>query len=221
MLAGKLKLGIKYHIDSLVDLNFRPIIHPVHLVYLYSSPFNTLPQFFSIIEQIEPELRDQLLFVVYLELLKGTGDYSHLIPRDNEDIEDKPSPKLIALKVVVHTPILPKFARTFSEVGFYEKFKAHLWNLNTYLTDDIITRIVNMFALNFWLNQGDFTAIKEKQRAFRAHIAFLQEIEHVSEVDIESISLEEKGIPHQIKEARKLYELYCEFVVRRLIEEQQ
>ena len=67
-IAGKSRLLRKYDIAG--DFPFLSILHPVHLMYLKRSPLNTLDYFFSILDRLDSEKRDNLLGWVYNPIIK-------------------------------------------------------------------------------------------------------------------------------------------------------
>lgn len=64
---GKSKLRRKYGIGG--DFPFLSILHPAHLLYLRSGPFNTLDYLLTVLDNLDSAKRDEVLGLVYVAII--------------------------------------------------------------------------------------------------------------------------------------------------------
>lgn len=220
LLSNKLKLSVKYQVEAFMDYSFRAVIHPLHLVYMYDAPHNTLDQFLSRLEEIEPLDRDQILIGPYLEWMKILVDYSALSPINDETISGEAQGKRpITMKSATPLPIQPRDVAILNGHEVYQRYKQYLYDLTNMLAEDNVVRMLNLNVLNFWLYHGDHTTLERKVQALKAHGEMLKKVYIYGEpLPVDEIPDLSHLVPGQVQQSRKIYEFYCEIVIRHLIE---
>jgi hypothetical protein len=140
--VGKSRLLRKYGIGG--SFPFLSILHPAHLLYLRSGPFNTLDYLLTVLENLDSVKRDDLLAMLYRAIIN---------PRSRPSVTGK---------------------ETISELWIdevtYEVFKAKCRQTATVFDQRLLVFCLVHFVLKFQFSISDFTRIDVSRERHEADI---------------------------------------------------
>jgi hypothetical protein len=225
---GKYKLLRKFKIGD--EFPFLTIMHPAHLLYLKSMPFNSFEHFVGALDKLEHEKREKILSWVNEIIIR---------PRYRRSVTGKE--RMIDLRI--------------DEVS-YEIFKQKGRILAQVLGEPFLVCAVVSWLLGCLFHSGDTTALDEKREDLDSNIRFINGIKRAYEGDpegdaiglncymdqkrkrqqeapyladdnmseafnwtINTIQESVKKLHERTQEAYSLYASFCEVVVRDLLVE--
>jgi hypothetical protein len=199
---GKSRLLRKYKVVG--EFPFLSILHPAHLLYMKEMKFNTLDYLFQILDDLDPEKRDDILGVVYASIIR---------PRSRKPVSGKETVGDLLI----------------DEVS-YDVFKRKCYQIAaTNVIDErlFVSLIVNL-VLQFWISVGDVTSVDEfigrMERALAFSESKLEDAREDGKEALESMMGLIRLIQERIRNAYmiternyELYEYFCDNVVTALL----
>jgi hypothetical protein len=155
--AGKSRLLRKYDISG--QFPFLSIMHPAHLVYLKRTTFNSLDYFFTVLDVLDPQKREEVL---------SWGYHAIINPRRRPAVTGNEKLGDLYIDEISYEAFRDKC---------YEKAKA----FDQFL---LVYALVN-FILQSQLSVGDLTAIDELVERHNSTIAYFQNLIREIEADDE------------------------------------
>lgn len=202
MTAGKSTLLRKYKVSG--DFPFLDIMHPAHILYNRGTALNTLDYLLILLDKLDVDKRDKILFVAYKMVIR---------PKYRQSVTGDES--LAQLRI--------------DELS-YEIFKEKCWHL---LSMDIIdgtmlTKLIVDTTLRLLFSLGDGTRIDEVITNQKDLIEHLEEEIPCAEPErkqrilgfIDWIQARIRDTPNAIKESYMLYEYFCTNVITPLLVEE-
>jgi Restriction endonuclease len=194
--VAKSKLLRKYKIGA--DFPHLAIMHPAHILFSKDAPANTLDYFFKLLDGLDTEKRDSILFGQYLILIR---------PRLRKSVTGKETIKELMMDDIS-----------------YDAFKKKCRELVAMIDEHFLVFSIVAHLLQHLLVMGDTTAIDEKLEFNKSMIKSFEEKKKAEGEDIETLEscIKEtqeviRTLPERIKESYDRYQYFCERVVLQLL----
>lgn len=198
--TGKSALLRKYRISG--DFPFLSIMHPVHLAYLNSIPYNTLNYLFDCLNGLDAQHREEFIGFVNLPIIQ---------PRSRKPITGNES-----------------LASLFIDDTSYDAFRKKCYEIVStgIISQMVLTYFIVSFTLQSLFELGDTTSTDKVIANLKGFVAFLhreikekpEEKEQLQQM-IEKYQQDIKIAPEKRKKHYEQYVYFCEHVLSKLLTE--
>lgn len=200
---GKPLLLRKYGLETNTEI--LDLMHPAHLEYIKSPKLNRLNTLFNLLDQLEAKDRDDITGWLWELMLK---------PRRRE-----PKNKNETMGALLLDPVdYPTFKKKCFEMAMLES-----------MDDILLCHFIVNFLIQELFSQGDITSIDAQMERHRDTVDFIKDLsirepERFSSVEsvedtIKRFKENFDTLPQRIVRWHALYNIFCEEVVARLLEE--
>lgn len=202
MLNNHIDLVHKYNIKN--NTNVIELINPYHISYITSLQYNTLRYFYSVLEKIDVEKREELLADTYYHFTK-------IKSKKTMDIYTK-------IIETIENPYTYDNFKKVCEANLESTTEMFLVNGIVNMTLQILFHGGNINKIDYFIEQRKMLIESMKIVAKRDEVNSTKNDNHINGL-IEKYQKDLDKLPSQVKESYDLYNYFCNNVVAELLKE--